>query len=177
MLPAIYILILTWMVGSIISTLETGAYLAAIVENASISSGFLPLLFFIIAGFMALATGTSWATFGIMLPIAVEVTAISDMEMLIPTLAAVLAGAVFGDHCTPISDTTILSSTGAGSNLMDHVITQLPYALIAAITAVIGYLIVGFTSQLWMASRYLCNLNWWQFHCSFCKIATSRINM
>jgi len=151
MLPAIYILILAWMIGSIIGTLETGTYLAAVVENASINPSFLPLMFFVIGGFMALATGTSWGTFGIMLPIAVEVTTIADPEMMIPSLSAVLAGAVFGDHCTPISDTTILSSTGAGSNLMDHVITQLPYAITAAFTAVIGYLIVGYTNQVWIA--------------------------
>ncbi|WP_249871188.1 Na+/H+ antiporter NhaC family protein [Oceanobacillus saliphilus] len=148
MLPAIYILILAWMIGSIIGTLETGAYLAGIFENASISSTMLPVLFFIIAGFMALATGTSWGTFGIMLPIAAEVAAVSNIEMLLPSLAAVLAGAVFGDHCTPISDTTILSSTGAGANHIDHVLTQLPYALIAAGVAVVGYLLVGLTNMV-----------------------------
>ncbi|MFD2045148.1 Na+/H+ antiporter NhaC family protein [Ornithinibacillus salinisoli] len=145
MLPAIYILLLAWMIGSIIGTLETGEYLAQLVENANISAALLPFLFFLIAGVMALATGTSWGTFGIMLPIAAEVTAITDVSLLLPTLAAVLAGAVFGDHCTPISDTTILSSTGAGANHIDHVLTQLPYAIIAAVAAAIGYLIVGIT--------------------------------
>lgn len=151
MLPAIYILVLAWMIGSIIGKLETGTYLAGLVEQISIDASFLPLLFFIIAGFMALSTGTSWGTFGIMLPIGVEVMIIADPSLLLATLAAVLAGAVFGDHCSPISDTTILSSTGAGSNMMDHVITQLPYAFIAAGTAIVGYLVIALTNQLWIA--------------------------
>lgn len=145
MMPAIYILLLAWMIGSIIGTLNTGEYLAGLVTSASISPSLLPLLFFLIASIMSLATGTSWGTFGIMLPIAAEVSVISDMAMLLPTLAAVLAGSVFGDHCTPISDTTILSSTGAGVNHIDHVITQLPYAVISAIAAGIGYLFIGLT--------------------------------
>lgn len=150
MMPAIYILILAWMIGSIISTLQTGEYLAQVVENANISSSLLPVIFFVISGFMALATGTSWGTFGIMLPIAAEVMAIADVSLLIPSLAAVLAGAVFGDHCSPISDTTVLSSTGAGANHIDHVITQLPYAIIVALASSIGYLVIGFTNQLFL---------------------------
>ncbi|WP_174614172.1 Na+/H+ antiporter NhaC family protein [Virgibacillus ihumii] len=151
MMPAIYILLLAWMIGSIMGTLETGEYLSRIVNDASISPSLLPFLFFTIAGIMALATGTSWGTFGIMLPIAAEVASITDMTMLLPSLAAVLAGSVFGDHCTPISDTTILSSTGAGSNHIDHVLTQLPYAIIAAISAAVGYLVIGFTGLVSIA--------------------------
>lgn len=151
MAPAIYILLLAWMIGSIIGTLETGEYLAQIVSDAAISTSMLPLLFFLIAGIMALATGTSWGTFGIMLPIAVQVTVIADVSLLLPSLSAVLAGSVFGDHCSPISDTTILSSTGAGSNHIDHVVTQLPYAFIAAAASVVGYLVIGLTSQLILA--------------------------
>ena len=96
---------------------------------------------------MALSTGTSWGSFGILLPIAGDIVATMDTNMLLPSLAAVLAGAVFGDHCSPISDTTILSSTGAGCNHMDHVLTQLPYALTAAITAAIGFLVLGLTGS------------------------------
>src|SRR5699024_1996316 len=145
MLPAIYILLLAWMIGSIIGTLKTGQYFAGIVANANISPRLVPFLFFVIAGIMSLATGTSSGTNGIMLPIAAEVSVITDTAMLLPSLAAVLAGSVFGDHCTPISYTTILSSTGAGVNHIDHVITQLPYAFIAAGAASIGYLAVGLT--------------------------------
>ncbi|WP_186578159.1 Na+/H+ antiporter NhaC family protein [Aquibacillus kalidii] len=143
MLPAIYILILAWMIGSIIDSLGTGTFLAQLVNDTALNASYLPLLFFVVASFMALATGTSWGTFGIMLPIAGEVAAITDVELVLPALAAVLAGSVFGDHCSPISDTSILSSTGAGSNHIDHVVTQLPYAFIGAIASAVGYVVMG----------------------------------
>lgn len=145
MLPAIYILILAWMIGTIIDHLNTGGLLAELVEKAAISTDYLALLLFIAAGFMALATGTSWGTFGIMLPIAAQITVVYDVNLVLPAMAAVLAGSVFGDHCSPISDTSILSSTGAGSNHIDHVITQLPYAFISAFAAGVGYLVLGLT--------------------------------
>lgn len=150
MLPAIYILILAWMIGAVIENMGTGVYLAGLVEQASLNPAFLPFLLFIVAGFMALATGTSWGTFGIMLPIAGALAATTDASLVLASLAAVLAGSVFGDHCSPISDTTILSSTGAGSNHIDHVMTQLPYALIGAVAAAAGYLIIGFTGWVWL---------------------------
>ncbi|WP_431804381.1 Na+/H+ antiporter NhaC family protein [Halobacillus andaensis] len=148
MLPAIYILVFAWMIGDVIGQLETGEYLAERVTQSSINTAYLPFLLFIVSGFMALSTGTSWGTFGIMLPIAGEIAAVTDVNLILPALAAVLAGSVFGDHCSPISDTTILSSTGAGANHIDHVITQLPYALIAAAGASIGYLVLGITGQV-----------------------------
>lgn len=151
MIPAINILILAWMIGSIISALETGSYLAGLVNNSSISAGLLPAILFPIAGLMALATGSSWGTFGIMLPIAAEIMVNTDMALLLPALAAVLAGAVFGDHCSPISDTTVLSATGAGAHHIDHVITQMPYALIAAFTALFGFFVIGLTHSTWLA--------------------------
>ena len=147
MLPAIYILILAWTIGSIISDLGTGLYLAEVVEKSNLNIAFLPVILFIIAGFMAFSTGTSWGTFGIMLPIAGDIAAATDVSMMLPVLAAVLAGAIFGDHCSPISDTTILSSTGAGSHHIDHVMTQLPYALITAGITIAGYLALGFTGS------------------------------
>lgn len=147
MLPAIYILFMAWMIVDLISQLKTGEYLAGIVESANINVSFLPFILFIIAGLMAFSTGTSWGTFGIMLPIAGDIAASTDVALLLPSLAAVLAGSVFGDHCSPISDTTILSSTGAGCHHIDHVMTQLPYALISAVLAAIGYLILGFTGS------------------------------
>ncbi|ASK62833.1 sodium:proton antiporter [Virgibacillus phasianinus] len=148
MLPAIYILLLAWMIGAIIDTLGTGNYLAELVERMSIDSAFLPVIFFLIASLMALATGTSWGTFGIMLPIAAEITVITDVSLLLPSLAAVLAGSVFGDHCSPISDTTILSSTGAGSNHIAHVLTQLPYACIAALVGCVSFIVIGFSGSI-----------------------------
>jgi tetracycline resistance efflux pump len=147
MLPAIYILIFAWAIVDLIGRLETGTYLAGIVENSNLNLAFLPLILFLIAGVMAFSTGTSWGSFGILLPIAGEIAAATDITMILPALAAVLAGAVFGDHCSPISDTTILSSTGAGSNHIDHVVTQLPYALISAGIAVIGYIVIGFSGS------------------------------
>jgi len=147
MLPAVYILIFAWSIGDLIGRLETGTYLAGVVENANINMAYLPVIMFILAGFMAFATGTSWGSFGILLPIAGEIAAVSDISLILPALAAVLSGAVFGDHCSPISDTTILSSTGAGANHIDHVMTQLPYALISAGMAAVGHLIVGFTGN------------------------------
>ena len=147
MLPAIYILVLAWMIIVIIDRIGTGEYLAAVVENSNIQIAYLPLIIFVIAAFMAFATGTSWGTFGMMLPIAGAIAAVIDPTYLVPSFAAVLAGAVFGDHVSPISDTTILSSTGAGSHHIDHVLTQIPYALIAFVSAVFGYLIFALTSS------------------------------
>lgn len=147
MLPAIYILMFAWVIVDLIGQLETGEYLAAIVEKSDLNLAYLPVVMFALGAFMAFATGTSWGTFGIMLPIAGEITAATDITMLLPAMAAVLAGSVLGDHCSPISDTTILSSTGAGSHHIDHVLTQLPYALIGGAFAAVGYLALGITGS------------------------------
>ncbi|MBM7541446.1 Na+/H+ antiporter NhaC family protein [Amphibacillus cookii] len=147
MMPAIYILILAWMIGDVIDTLDTGGYLASLVNDFSFNIHYLPLILFVIAGFMALATGTSWGTFGIMLPIAAQVAVEIGPAVVLPAMAAVLAGSVFGDHCSPISDTSILSSTGAGSHHIDHVLTQLPYAFISAIASIIGYFVFAWTEM------------------------------
>ncbi|WP_174728377.1 Na+/H+ antiporter NhaC family protein [Mesobacillus harenae] len=147
MLPAVYILLFAWVIVDLIGRLETGTFLAGVVENSNLNLSFLPVILFLIAGVMAFSTGTSWGSFGILLPIAGEIAAATDITMILPAMAAVLAGAVFGDHCSPISDTTILSSTGAGCNHIDHVMTQLPYALISAGIAAVGYLVLGFTGS------------------------------
>lgn len=151
MAPAVLILIFAWALSYLIGALETGAYLSEIVTENNVPTTILPVLLFALAGVMAFATGTSWGSFGILLPIAGNIMAQAAPELLLPTLSAVLAGAVFGDHCSPISDTTILSSTGAGSNHMDHVMTQLPYALTAAGIAGIGYIVIGFTESVWLS--------------------------
>ncbi len=148
MMPAIYILILAWILVDVISGLETGKYLASLVSD-SIEPRWLPAILFLVAGIMAFATGTSWGTFGIMLPIAGDMAAGTEIALMLPMLAAVLAGAVFGDHCSPISDTTILSSTGAACHHIDHVVTQLPYCLSAAGVAFAGYLVMGMTNSAW----------------------------
>jgi Na+/H+ antiporter NhaC len=104
---------------------------------------------------MAFATGTSWGTFGIMIGITAGIAMEVDPSLLLVLLSAVLSGAVMGDHCSPISDTTILSSIGARSNHIDHVKTQIPYALISGFAALTGFLTIGFTQSLiiaWLAS-------------------------
>jgi tetracycline resistance efflux pump len=148
MLPAIYILLFAWTIAGVIGELETGKYMASLATSGNIPFALLPSVLFILAGITAFSTGTSWGTFGIMLPIAADMAMGSDSSMMLPMLSAVLAGAVFGDHCSPISDTTILSSTGASCHHIDHVVTQLPYALIAAMISLVGYLVLGFSQSL-----------------------------
>ncbi|RNF39302.1 Na+/H+ antiporter NhaC family protein [Planococcus salinus] len=148
MTGAVLILIFAWSLTYLIAGLETGEYLAGVVTASNMPTAVLPVLLFLLAGVMAFSTGTSWGSFGILLPIAGTIMAQAEPELLLPALSAVLAGAVFGDHCSPISDTTILSSTGAGSNHMDHVVTQLPYALLAAAIASVGYIVMGITESL-----------------------------
>ncbi|GAA3527943.1 Na+/H+ antiporter NhaC family protein [Zobellella aerophila] len=147
MLPAIYILLFAWTIAGMISELETGKYLASLIRQ-NLPVYLLPALLFLLAGIMAFATGTSWGTFGVMLPIAADMVMAIDAQLLLPGLSAVMAGAVFGDHCSPISDTTILSSTGASCHHIDHVITQLPYALSIALVSVAGYLVLGYSGSL-----------------------------
>lgn len=147
MFGAILILFFAWTIGTVIGHMETGKFLSSMIEG-NMPIQLLPVLLFLISAAMAFSTGTSWGTFGIMLPIAGDLAGASDVAMMLPMLSAVLAGAVFGDHCSPISDTTILSSTGARCAHMDHVSTQLPYALATAGVAAVAYLVLGFTDSL-----------------------------
>ncbi len=152
MLPAIGILLLAWTTIEMIGLLGTGNYLASLIDQ-SIHPGFLPVLIFLVAAFSGLATGTSWGTFGMLLPIAAQIAVVVEPTMLVPMLAAVLAGSIFGDHISPISDTTILSAAGSGAHHMDHVITQLPYAIMTAIVSTIAFFILGFFGAVvaWIA--------------------------
>lgn len=152
MLPAIYILLLAWTLGSLISALGTGEYLGSLVSAASVPAVWLVPVLFLFAAGMAFATGTSWGSFGILLPLAGQMlTAVpGGEEVLVAAFGAVLAGAVFGDHCSPISDTTILSSTGASCNLTTHVNTQLPYAAVAAAASLLGYVTFALTTSAWI---------------------------
>ena len=149
MLPAIYILLFAWTIAAVIGQIETGKFMASLASG-NIPFALLPAVMFVLAGLTAFSTGTSWGTFGIMLPIAADMAMGSHTSMMLPMLAAVLSGAVFGDHCSPISDTTILSSTGASCHHIDHVITQLPYALIVAALSFVGYVVMGFTESVAM---------------------------
>ncbi|WP_141014914.1 Na+/H+ antiporter NhaC family protein [Nocardioides sambongensis] len=150
MMPAVYILLLAWMLGDLIGELGTGEYLGGLVESADLSPAWLVPVIFVAASAMAFSTGTSWGSFGILLPIAGDImNSVGEPDLLLPALGAVLAGAVFGDHCSPISDTTILSSTGASCNVITHVTTQLPYALFSAGSALIGYVVLAATGSGW----------------------------
>ncbi|UTV28542.1 Na+/H+ antiporter NhaC family protein [Photobacterium atrarenae] len=150
MFGAILILLFAWSIGSVISDMATGKYLSTLVQG-NLNPMLLPAILFLLAGLMAFSTGTSWGTFGIMLPIAGDLAAAADITLMLPMLGAVLAGSVFGDHCSPISDTTILSSTGARCHHIDHVATQLPYALSVAVVSTIGFLVLGMTSSVAVA--------------------------
>ncbi|PKF79483.1 Na+/H+ antiporter [Vibrio sp. vnigr-6D03] len=147
MFGAILILFFAWTIGSVIGDLKTGTYLSSLVQG-NISVHWLPVILFLLSGLMAFSTGTSWGTFGIMLPIAGDIAGATDLALMLPMLSAVLAGSVFGDHCSPISDTTILSSTGARCNHIDHVATQLPYALSVALVSCVGFVVLGMTSSI-----------------------------
>ncbi len=151
--PPMLILILSWTLGGVCRQLiGTGIFISGFVSSSSLPVGLLPSLIFVIAAFMSFSMGTSWGTFGMLIPI---VTMICETEgmggLLIPALGATLAGSVYGDHCSPISDTTILASTGAGCEHIRHVETQLPYATLAAAVCAVGYLIAGFTGIPWIA--------------------------
>lgn len=149
MVTAVLILILAWSVGEVIEQLETGIFLSELVQDR-VPLWTIPLILFLLACAMAFATGTSWGTFAIMIPIGVSIIGAIHPEWILPVVGAVLAGSVFGDHCSPISDSTILSSIGAECNLMDHVTTQIPYALTAAAASGIGYIVFGLTSQVYI---------------------------
>lgn len=149
MLPAVYILLFAWTIGAVIKDMSTGKYLSSLIQG-NLPLSLLPVLLFMVAGLMAFSTGTSWGTFGIMLPIAADMAAAADIAMLLPSMSAVMAGAVFGDHCSPISDTTILSSTGAHCNHLDHVTTQLPYTLAVAGVSAGGFIALGMTQSAWV---------------------------
>ncbi|MCR5303200.1 MAG: Na+/H+ antiporter NhaC family protein [Lachnospiraceae bacterium] len=151
--PPMLILVLSWCLGGVCRQLiGTGLFISGFLEGSDFSLVLYPFLVFMIASIMSFSMGSSWGTFGILIPI---VTMICEIEgagiYLIPALGATLAGSVYGDHCSPISDTTVMASTGAECRHIDHVNTQLPYATFVAVICAIGYLIVGFTLSPWPA--------------------------
>lgn len=149
MVPALLILTLAWTLSGVCSEdyLNIGGYVKTIVNPGSGVAMFLPAIFFVIALGLAFATGTSWGTFGILIPIVLPVFGDVESTLLVMCVAACLAGAVCGDHVSPISDTTILASAGAQCNHIDHVATQMPYALLVAAICLIGYLVGGITGS------------------------------
>ena len=127
-------------------------FISQIIEgSASGLQHFLPAIIFLIAVGLSFATGTSWGTFGILIPIVLSVFSGSDGPITIIAISACMAGAVCGDHCSPISDTTIMASAGAECNHVNHVSTQLPYALTVAGVSFVSYIIAGFVSSVYIA--------------------------
>lgn len=148
MVPAMTILTLAWTLGDIVSThLQAGEFVSTMLSNFQIGVAILPMTLFIVASGLAFATGTSWGTFGILIPITTALFTEGD-PMLVISIASILAGAVCGDHISPISDTTIMASAGAQCHHVSHVSTQLPYAFVVAIACVAGYLVAGFTQNV-----------------------------
>ena len=160
MVPAYLILIMAWTISGVCrDLLMTGEYVRGIVESSSLPPAIIPALIFVIAAFLSFSMGTAWGTFGILIPIIVPVCSAIAPQLIIVSLSATLAGSVFGDHCSPISDTTILSSTGAGCQHIEHVSTQLPYALTVASCCFVGYVVAGFSGGnvvLTLASAIVC---------------------
>ena len=159
MVPAILILTFAWTLKTMTNHLEAGAFVSGVVQSATALSVLLPVILFVVAIGLAFATGTSWGTFGILIPI---VTSVFEAElanvsqtgeipsMVIICISACLAGEVCGDNCSPISDTTIMASTGAQCDHVNHVSTQLPYALTVAAVCVVGYLLSGFVHNVFI---------------------------
>jgi len=152
MTPAIFILCLAWTLSGICSKdyLNLGGFVGAIVSAHASIIMFLPPIFFLVASGLAFATGTSWGTFGILIPIAIAVLGMNDPSLLVVCVTAVLSGAVCGDHASPISDTTILASAGAQCHHIDHVSTQLPYVGVVATCSFFGYIVDGLTENGWL---------------------------
>ena len=149
MVGAIMILVLAWSLGGCCRyMLGTGEFVSSFLTSTGFALQLLPAIIFVVAGFIGFAMGTSWGTIALILPIVLGVFPEGDPLFLI-TIGATLAGAVYGDHVSPISDTTILSSAGAECNHLRHVATQLPYATLVAAVCLIGYLVAGFTASPW----------------------------
>ena len=150
--PPMLILILSWSLGGVCrEMIGTGQFISGFVSSANLPFQLLPFLVFVIAAVMSFSMGTSWGTFGMLIPIVTMIcSAAGGRDVLIPALGATLAGAVYGDHCSPISDTTILASTGAQCPHIRHVETQIPYATLVAVVCAVGYLIIGFTHMPWI---------------------------
>ncbi|MTI68865.1 MAG: Na+/H+ antiporter NhaC family protein [Firmicutes bacterium] len=142
------ILVLAWSLGSVTEAVGTADFLVGVVSE-SVPAGLLPILVFIISCIVAFSTGTSWGTMAIVVPLAIPLASSyvtgnpAEAPLIIATLSSVLSGSIFGDHCSPISDTTIMSSMASASDHIDHVKTQAPYAITGALLAILGYFIVG----------------------------------
>ena len=152
MVPAILILTFAWSLKAMTDSLGAKEFVSELVEGrADTMLSFLPSFVFLIAVGLSFATGTSWGTFGILIPIVVGVFDKSDYNMMIISISSCMAGAVCGDHCSPISDTTIMSSAGAQCVHLNHVSTQLPYAILVALVSFFAYIMAGFIKNPWVS--------------------------
>ena len=151
MVPAILILTFAWTLKAMTDSLGAADFVAGAMEGSAQGlMNFLPAIIFLVGCFLAFSTGTSWGTFGILIPIVVAVFANSNPQLMIVSISACMAGAVCGDHCSPISDTTIMASAGAQCDHVNHVTTQLPYALLVAAVSFLTYIIAGFAQNPWL---------------------------
>jgi tetracycline resistance efflux pump len=146
MVTAVLVVFLAWVTAEIIDLLGIGEYMGGLLSG-TLAVALLPLLLFLVASFVSFSMGSTFGTFGLLLPVAAEIVVATDPGLLIPGFGAVLAGAIFGDHTSPLSDTTILSSIGSGIHLIDHVNTQLPYAFVCSAASAVGYLALGLTGN------------------------------
>lgn len=152
MVPAILILTCAWTLKSMTDSLGAAEYVAAVMTSCADSlMNLLPAFIFLVGCGLAFATGTSWGTFGILIPIVVAVFANTNPTLMTISISACMAGAVCGDHCSPISDTTIMASAGAQCDHVNHVSTQLPYALTVAVVSFFTYIVAGFTQNAWIS--------------------------
>ena len=152
MVPAIMILSFAWTLKAMTDSLGADVYVATVVASSARSFlNFLPAIIFVVGCFLAFATGTSWGTFGILIPIVVDAFQATNPTLMTIAISACMAGAVCGDHCSPISDTTIMASAGAQCEHVNHVTTQLPYAVTAAVVSFVSYIIAGFVQSAWIA--------------------------
>ena len=149
MVPAILILTFAWSLKAMTDRLGAKEYVAALVKaSAGTFVSLLPAIIFLVGCFLAFATGTSWGTFGILIPIVVDAFSATDPQLMIIAISACMAGAVCGDHCSPISDTTIMASAGAQCEHVNHVSTQLPYAITAAAVSCVSYIVAGYVRNV-----------------------------
>ncbi|MDE6882317.1 MAG: Na+/H+ antiporter NhaC family protein [Lachnospiraceae bacterium] len=152
MVPAILILTFAWTLKAMTDSLGAAVFVAdAVQKSAGSFMNFLPAIIFIVACFLAFSTGTSWGTFGILIPIVVNVFMNTNPQLMIISISACMAGAVCGDHCSPISDTTIMASAGAQCDHVNHVSTQLPYVIVVAVISFITYIVAGFAQSAWIS--------------------------
>jgi Na+/H+ antiporter NhaC len=167
---ALVILVLSWSLAEITKELNTANYLATLIGDG-IYPALFPAVVFVLAGVISLGTGTSWGTMGILMPLVIPVSwslvsaetgfvAPSDLHIIYSSISCVLAGAVWGDHCSPISDTTILSSMASQCNHIEHVRTQMPYAIVVAFIALISTVVSGLGLPWWLVLAVSCIILW-----------------